>query len=139
MTQSRKTWLALALAAGGAATAFVPGTANAQAPPAVTPAAGPNNEIGILGTCGDHFAPVVAGGRASWDVICRWSGSQWFVYLDGWVADTAVDGKCAWVRGERFPGDPNTQYARNCMPGGPRTDFVFKFDGRNADGYLYTS
>jgi hypothetical protein len=138
MTQSRKTWLSLALAAGGAvATAFAPGAAQAAATPA-----SPDGEFGALGTCGQAFSADVRDnvrvvGRAHWDVICRWSGSEWFVYLEGWVDDIAADGKCVWVRGERFAGDPNTQLAKDCPADGPRTDFTFKFPGRNANGYAY--
>jgi hypothetical protein len=138
MMQTRKAWLTLALAAGGAlATTLAPGAA--QAAPA-----SPDNEIGILGTCGNHFHPKVTdGGRvvgeADWNVVCRWTGSEWNVYMEGWVDDVAADGKCIWVRGERFPGDPNTQLAKNCPADGPRTNFTFKFAGQNANGLAYVS
>jgi hypothetical protein len=144
----RRSLLALACAAAGATTAFVPATAQAETPTALPRAqmhiSTPDGVVTIQGTCGDRFNPHIPDngrivGEAFWDVKCKLSGDQWFVYMVGWVDDTEADGKCAWVRGERWAGDPDTQRAKDCPASGPRTNFTFKFAGRNANGYAYVA
>ncbi len=66
------------------------------------PAAASNDGVVIIqGTCGDNFNPTVGGGAAAWRLTCA-SGQ---IRAQGWVSDTAADGKRAEVFGTWGNGD----------------------------------
>lgn len=88
------------------------------------------------GTCSQAFNPSTDGGEAAWTLTCG-SGN---ITIDGWVKDTAADGKCAYVKafdgaGNRWPGsDPKA------CPSGTKKFFNWTAYGQSViNAYLYVT
>lgn len=98
----------------------------------ISPAHAAVQSPALLATCPDTFNVKVSGGEASWTVTCY--GGK--VYVDGWVKDTAADGKCARVK-SLIAGV--WHYSAAACPNGDRETFSWSKIGNSAQTYLYVS
>lgn len=86
---------------------------------------------GTQATCPDTLEPTVPGGEAKWSLSCK-DGK---VKVSGWVEDTRVDGKCAYVQ---FTPEGNGDGTWNACGAGERTDYSFTAKGNEVEGLLTT-
>lgn len=121
--QFRRTLAMVGIGLGLALTASVGGLAQAD-PPNAPEVPG--------GRCPDWLHSSVPGGEATWNLRC--SGSK--LYLDGWVKDTAADGKCARVTA--IIGRSGERHAKACTAG-TTTNFHWSGEGNSAQVRLYVS
>ncbi len=86
----------------------------------------------VQANCPDTFNVKVSGGQASWTVTCY--GGK--VYVNGWVKDTAADGKCARVK-SLIAGE--WHYSSPACPEGTMKTFDWSEVGHSAQTYLYVA
>jgi hypothetical protein len=86
--------------------------------------------IGPLDACGQSFHPIVRGGEAYWVLTC----SGGYITMQGWVKDTAADGKCAQVKG--VFNNNIVRLSNKACPKGEKESFTWRHPGTIANGYL---
>ncbi|WP_328923616.1 hypothetical protein OG429_02580 [Streptomyces sp. NBC_00190] len=77
--------------------------------------------------CPASASPKTDGAMAHWEQRCVKDGGTNYLIIDGWVEDTRMDGKCAYVTADPY-FDSASRTAKACNSG-VRQNFHWEFRG----------